>query len=62
LWGGQADILRWMGAGVVVSAVAAIVQQSGWVLGAFDANGLYHLVQMGAIGLFFRGARLSKDR
>jgi len=45
-----------------MSAVAAIVQQSGWVLGAFDANGLYHLVQMGAIGLFFRGARLSKDR
>ena len=61
-WGGQADILRWMGAGVVVSAVAAIVQQSGWVVGAFDANGLYHLVQMGAIGLFFQGARLSKDR
>lgn len=61
LRGGQPDVSRWLAAGVILSIAAAIVQQSGWVLGAFDANGLYHLIQMGAIGLFFQGARLSKD-
>ncbi|NEQ26417.1 MAG: hypothetical protein F6K28_46780 [Microcoleus sp. SIO2G3] len=61
LWGSPMRIASWIAAGVSLSGIAAIVQQSGWAIGAFDANGLYHLVQMGAIGLFFQGARLSKD-
>lgn len=61
LWGSSLRIAGWTAAGVLLSGFAAGVQQSGWAIGVFDANGLFHLVQMGAIGLFFQGARLSKD-
>lgn len=48
---------RWFVAGVVVSAVAAAVQQSGWSLHPhFNHNDLYHVVQAIAVWLLYRGA------
>lgn len=49
----------WFAAGVIVSAVAAVVQQAGPDLAAhFNHNDLYHVIQMGALWLLYRGARL----
>lgn len=59
LWSSPMQSAGWIAAGVLLSGFAAGLQQSGWAIGVFDANGLFHLVQMGAIGLFFQGARLS---
>ena len=48
---------RWIVAGVVVSFVAAGIQQSGWTLHEhFNHNDLFHVVQMAAIYSFYRGA------
>jgi hypothetical protein len=49
----------WIGAGIVVSFVAAGVQQSGWRAHRhLNHNDLFHLVQMGALYLFYRGGLL----
>ena len=48
---------RWMIAGVVVSAFAAAVQQSGWSIHQhFNHNDLYHVIQAAGMWLLFRGA------
>jgi hypothetical protein len=48
----------WMLAGVAVSVAAAVVQASGFALHPhFNHNDLYHVVQLGAMALFYRGAR-----
>ncbi len=48
----------WILAGLGLSAVAAIVQQSGWPrLPAFNHNDLYHLIQALGLIAFFQGAR-----
>ena len=52
----------WMIGGVAVSFAAAGIQQSGWVFHEyFNYNDLYHLVQMAALYLFYRGARLLRE-
>lgn len=54
---------RWIVAGVLLSFFAAGVQQSGFMIHLhFNHNDLYHVIQMGAIYLLFRGARLLTDR
>jgi hypothetical protein len=56
---------KWNGAilaGVAVSLVAALVQASGFALHQhFNHNDLYHVIQIGAMALFYRGARELKD-
>lgn len=53
----------WLIAGVVVSFAAAGVQMSGFTIHQhFNHNDLYHVIQMGAIYLLYRGAGLLKDR
>jgi hypothetical protein len=48
--------------GVLVSIVAATVQQIGLSLSAhFNHNDLYHVVQMGAMCVFYRGALRLQD-
>ena len=53
----------WILAGVAVSVLAAVVQASGIALHPhFNHNDLYHVVQMAAMVLLYRGARLLVDR
>ena len=53
----------WILAGVAVSVLAAAVQASGIALHRhFNHNDLYHVVQMAAMVLLYRGARLLADR
>ncbi len=53
----------WIGGGVLVSFLAAAIQALGLAPHArFNANDLYHVVQMGALALFYRGARDLRDR
>ena len=48
---------RWMIAGVIVSVVAAAVQQSGWSIHRhFNHNDLYHVIQACGVWLLYRGA------
>ena len=58
-------VWQWNGAivaGVGVSLLAALVQASGFALHAhFNHNDLYHVIQIGAMFLFYRGARSLKD-
>jgi hypothetical protein len=49
-------------AGVAVSVLGAIVQASGFALHRhFNHNDLYHVIQIAAIVLFYRGARGLRD-
>jgi hypothetical protein len=53
---------RWILAGVAASAVAALAQSSGRELHEhFNHNDLYHVVQIAAIALFYRGAATILD-
>lgn len=56
---------KWNGAilaGVAVSLAAALVQASGFAPHRhFNHNDLYHLIQIAAMVLFYRGARVLKD-
>jgi hypothetical protein len=48
----------WILAGVAASVSAALAQASGFALHAhFNHNDLYHVIQIGAMVLFYRGAR-----
>ncbi|MDA0206862.1 MAG: hypothetical protein O3A53_16985 [Acidobacteria bacterium] len=52
----------WLAAGVVVSFLAAGVQLSGLTLAEnFNHNDLYHVIQMIALVLFYRGASRLQD-
>lgn len=52
----------WIAAGVVISFVAAGVQLAGVTLHAhFNHNDLYHVIQMGSLVLFHRGASSLQD-
>ncbi len=54
---------RWIVAGVGVSIAAAAVQASGIDLHRhFNHNDLYHLVQLAALLLYYRGVRVLTDR
>lgn len=63
-WLGASAVCRrawrgWFAAGVAVSILAAGVQQAGPDLAAhFNHNDLYHVIQIGALWLLYRGARL----
>ncbi len=53
----------WMLGGVAVSLLAAAVQASGFDLHRnFNHNDVYHVIQIGAIPLFYFGARGLRDR
>ncbi len=53
----------WIITGILISFFAAGIQQSGLTLHQhFNHNDLYHVIQMGAIYVLFRGARLLNDR
>ena len=61
-WAGE-DAARWMLAAVAVAVVAAAVQVSGFALHRhFNHNDLYHVIQVGAMTLFYKGAGLLRDR
>jgi hypothetical protein len=52
----------WMLAGVALSVVAGLVQASGFALHRhFNHNDLYHVIQIGAMFLLYRGARRLSD-
>jgi len=52
----------WILAGVVVSVAAALVQASGFALHRhFNHNDLYHVIQIAAMALLYRGARILTD-
>ncbi len=52
----------WMLVAVAVSALAAGLQASGYGLGPyFGHNDLYHVIQMVAMWVFYRGARQLRD-
>lgn len=47
---------RWVVAGVLVSFLAGAVQAAGWAPHAqFNHNDLYHLIQIGAMWLLYKG-------
>ncbi|MCH8019341.1 hypothetical protein IH785_05720 [candidate division KSB1 bacterium] len=53
----------WLISGVLISFAAAGIQMSGFTLHQhFNHNDLYHVIQMGAIYLLYRGAGLLKDQ
>ena len=52
----------WLLAGVGISVVAAVVQQSGWALHRhFNHNDLFHVIQAVAVWLLYRGASLNSQ-
>lgn len=54
---------RWIVAGILVSAIAVAVQAARISLAEhFNHNDLYHVIQMVALYLLFRGTCLLKDR
>ena len=53
----------WMVGGILVSFLAAFIQQSGLSMHKnFNHNDLYHVIQIGATYLLYRGARQLEDR
>ena len=53
----------WLAGGVLVSFLAAAVQMNEISFHQhFNHNDLYHVIQMGGMYLFYRGARVLKDR
>ena len=53
---------RWVIASIVVSVIAALVQQSRFALHRhFNHNDLYHVIQLIALWLLYRGGKLMKS-
>ncbi len=53
----------WVSAGVLLAFAGAGIQRIGWSgYAGFNNNDLYHLVQIASLYLFYRGARLARDR
>jgi hypothetical protein len=53
---------RWILAGVAVSLAAALAQASGFAPHRrFNHNDLYHVIQIAAMALLYRGARRLED-
>lgn len=53
---------KWIVGGVVVSAAAAAVQSSGFALHRnLNHNDLYHLIQIAAMALYYRGVSRMED-
>jgi hypothetical protein len=54
---------KWLIAGILATAGGMAVQQTGFRRGlVFNHNDVYHLIQIAALYLFFRCARLVEDR
>ena len=54
---------QWLTAGILVTFAGIAVQQTGFRHGAgFNHNDVYHLIQIAALYLFFRCARVVEDR
>jgi len=53
----------WIVAGVLVTCVASVIQQSGFALHpSFNHNDLYHVIQMVGLSLLYRGSAQFQDR
>lgn len=62
-YSGREASAKWIIAGIFVSFVAAGIQQSGFTIHKhFNYNDLYHVIQMGATYLFYKGALLFRDQ
>jgi hypothetical protein len=54
---------KWIAAGVAIGVAGLGIQMSGWRLHeAFNHNDIFHVIQIAAIYLFFKGARRLQDR
>jgi hypothetical protein len=54
---------KWLVAGIVLTLAGFAIQLTGFRSHQnFNHNDAYHLIQIGALYLFFRGARLLQDR
>ena len=52
----------WLIRGLLLTLAGFMVQQTGFRFGLhFNHNDIFHVMQMGALYLFFKGARLLKD-
>ena len=55
--------VKWIASGVVVTLIGILVQQTGFRSHLdFNHNGIYHIIQIGAFYLLFRGACTLRDR
>jgi hypothetical protein len=55
--------MKWLGAGIAVTFLGALIQQTGFRHNAgFNHNDAYHLIQILAMYLFFKGASRLRDR
>ncbi|MFM7427550.1 MAG: DUF6962 family protein [Elainella sp.] len=52
----------WMIAGILTSGLAISVLATQLTLGPFSSADLYHLIQLGGLGLLFQGAKHLRDR
>jgi hypothetical protein len=51
---------RWLAGGLLLSIAGLAIQQGHFSIHpAFNHNDLFHCVQVVALGLFFRGARMT---
>lgn len=63
LQGSNQKAAQWLIGGIAGSFAAAGAQQSGFALHQhFNHNDLYHILQMGAVYLLYRGARELRDK
>jgi hypothetical protein len=55
--------IKWIASGVLVTIVGAIIQQSGFRRHSdFNHNDIFHLIQIAAFYLLFKGACTLRDR
>lgn len=61
-WDRRAPSAPWVVGGILVSTVASIIQQSGFSLHQhFNHNDIFHVIQLLALWLLYRGGRLLDD-
>ena len=61
-WARRAPSAPWVVAGILVSSAASLIQQSGFSLHQhFNHNDIFHVIQMLALWLLYRGGRLLDD-
>ena len=55
--------VKWIASGVAVTLIGVVVQQTGFRRHLdFNHNDIYHIIQIGAFYLLFRGACTLRDR
>ena len=61
-WARRAPSAPWVVGGILVSFVASLIQQSGFALHQhFNHNDIFHVIQLLALWLLYRGGRLLQD-